>query len=162
MELGCSTRTSPPNTPLADFAKHVDSVSVCFSKGLGAPVGSIVAGSRAFVEEAHRLRKMMGGGMRQAGILAAAALYALDHQVDRLAEDHGCMQKLTAGLSTIEGMFCDAATFSTNIAYCDVERTGTEDLSALELVGRLKDEKCIDQPHRTEIDPRRHAPRHRR
>ena len=70
------------------IAGHFDSVSVCFSKGLGAPVGSVLCGSKAFIDRAHRIRKMAGGGMRQAGMLAAAALHALDHHIDRLAEDH--------------------------------------------------------------------------
>src|SRR3954447_12374254 len=74
--------------PAAEWASHFDTVSVCFSKGLGAPVGSILAGTAEAIRKAHRLRKAFGGGMRQAGILAAAALYALDHHVERLAEDH--------------------------------------------------------------------------
>ena len=71
-----------------EITRHFDSVSVCLSKGLGAPVGSVLCGSQAFIDKARRLRKMVGGGMRQAGMLAAAGLYALDHQVERLAEDH--------------------------------------------------------------------------
>src|SRR5262249_51652661 len=71
-----------------EWCKHFDSIPVCFSKGLGTPVGSALAGSKAFVAQGRRIRKMLGGGMRQAGILAAAALYALDHHIDRLAEDH--------------------------------------------------------------------------
>jgi threonine aldolase len=74
-----------------------DSVSVCFSKGLGAPVGSALCGSREFIARAHRIRKMAGGGMRQAGVLAAAASYALDHHIDRLADDHALAQRLAAG-----------------------------------------------------------------
>ncbi|HZT81959.1 MAG TPA: GntG family PLP-dependent aldolase, partial [Gemmataceae bacterium] len=74
--------------PAQEWARHFDSVSVCFSKGLGAPVGSALAGPRDFVAKARRTRKLFGGGMRQAGVLAAAALYALDHHVERLAEDH--------------------------------------------------------------------------
>lgn len=72
----------------AEFARHVDTLCFCFSKGLGAPVGSIVTGPAETIDAAHRFRKMLGGGMRQAGVLAAAALYALDHHVDRLREDH--------------------------------------------------------------------------
>lgn len=71
-----------------EIAQHFDSVSVCLSKGLGAPIGSVLCGSTALIAKARRLRKMVGGGMRQAGSLAAAGLYALDHQVQRLAEDH--------------------------------------------------------------------------
>ena len=71
-----------------EFARHVDSVTFCVSKGLGAPVGSLICGSRAFIERARRFRKMVGGGMRQAGIIAAAGIVALERMVDRLAEDH--------------------------------------------------------------------------
>ncbi|MBW8837988.1 MAG: low-specificity L-threonine aldolase, partial [Burkholderia sp.] len=78
-----------------------DSVSICFSKGLGAPVGSVLVGSRALIDVAHRWRKVLGGGMRQAGVLAAACLYALDHNVERLADDHANAAHLAAGLETI-------------------------------------------------------------
>ena len=73
-------------------------MSVCFSKGLGAPVGSALCGSRELIARAHRIRKMAGGGMRQAGVLAAAALHALDHHVDRLADDHALARRLADGL----------------------------------------------------------------
>ena len=79
VKLGCTAE---------DIGRHFDSVSVCLSKGLGAPVGSVLCGEEAFIAKARRLRKMVGGGMRQAGVLAAAGLYALDHQVQRLTEDH--------------------------------------------------------------------------
>jgi threonine aldolase len=85
-------------------ARHFDSVSVCFSKGLGAPVGSALVGARDFIARAHRIRKMVGGGMRQAGVLAAAALHALDHHVDRLAEDHVHARALAAGLQGLPGV----------------------------------------------------------
>ncbi len=85
-------------TPLAQLVAPVDSVSVCFSKGLGAPVGSVLAGSAEFIHQAHRFRKMWGGGMRQAGILAEACLYALDHNLPRLAEDHDHARLLSTGL----------------------------------------------------------------
>lgn len=81
-----------------EIARHFDSVSVCLSKGLGAPVGSVLCGSEAFIGKARRLRKMVGGGMRQAGVLAAAGLYALEHQVERLVEDHANADCLAAGL----------------------------------------------------------------
>ena len=86
---------------VADLVRVFDSVSVCFSKGLGAPVGSALVGSRDFIRRAHRVRKMLGGGMRQAGVLAAAALHALDHHIDRLAEDHALAARFAAGLSGI-------------------------------------------------------------
>ncbi|WP_137823082.1 low-specificity L-threonine aldolase [Pseudomonas sp. D(2018)] len=81
-----------------EITRHFDSVSVCLSKGLGAPVGSVLCGSAALIGKARRLRKMVGGGMRQAGLLAAAGLYALDYQVERLAEDHANAERLGAGL----------------------------------------------------------------
>jgi len=81
-----------------DIARNFDSLSMCLSKGLGAPVGSLLLGSKDFIARAHRVRKMLGGGMRQAGILAAAGLYALQHHVQRLAEDHANMAALRAGL----------------------------------------------------------------
>ncbi|MFT3718251.1 low-specificity L-threonine aldolase [Pseudorhodoferax sp.] len=86
------------------IAQCFDSVSVCFSKGLGAPVGSALCGSRGFIGRAHRIRKMAGGGMRQAGLLAAAALHALDHHVERLADDHALARRLAEGLSGIAGL----------------------------------------------------------
>lgn len=86
------------------IAQNFDSVSVCFSKGLGAPVGSALCGSRAFIARAHRIRKMAGGGMRQAGVLAAAASHALDHHIERLADDHALARRLADGLAGIEGV----------------------------------------------------------
>ncbi|GAB4306194.1 MAG: GntG family PLP-dependent aldolase [Candidatus Bipolaricaulota bacterium] len=90
--------------PVQELVHGFDSVMFCLSKGLGCPVGSILCGPRAFVAEARRARKALGGGMRQAGILAAAGLYALDHHVDRLAEDHAHARLLAAGLGEIEGL----------------------------------------------------------
>ncbi|MBB4817519.1 threonine aldolase [Pseudomonas alcaligenes] len=84
-----------------EITQHFDSVSVCLSKGLGAPVGSVLCGSAALIVKARRLRKMVGGGMRQAGLLAAAGLYALDHQVQRLADDHANATRLGAGLAEL-------------------------------------------------------------
>ncbi len=95
-----------------------DSVSVCFSKGLGAPVGSALCGSHALIARAHRIRKMAGGGMRQTGMLAAAASYALDHHVARLADDHALAQRLAVGLQGIEGLSVRSA--QTNIVFVDV------------------------------------------
>jgi len=95
-----------------------DSVSVCLSKGLGAPVGSVLCGSRELITRAIRIRKMAGGGMRQCGMLAAAGGYALDHQVDRLADDHVLARRLADGLQGIEGLAVDAP--QTNIVFVDV------------------------------------------
>ncbi|HEY1608501.1 MAG TPA: GntG family PLP-dependent aldolase, partial [Paraburkholderia sp.] len=86
---------------LAGLAAGFDSVSICFSKGLGTPVGSVLVGSGALIESARRWRKMLGGGMRQVGVLAAACLYALDHNVERLADDHENAERLAAGLASI-------------------------------------------------------------
>jgi len=90
--------------PPAALAQGFDSVSICFSKGLGAPVGSVLVGSEALIGEARRWRKTLGGGMRQAGVLAAACLYALDHHVARLADDHAHAARLAAGLAQIDGV----------------------------------------------------------
>ncbi len=88
--------------PVADLCAPFESISICFSKGLGAPVGSVLVGSKALIEVAHRWRKVLGGGMRQAGVLAAACLYALDHNVLRLAEDHDNAAPLASGLAQID------------------------------------------------------------
>jgi threonine aldolase len=91
----------------AEVARGFDSVTVCLSKGLGCPAGALLAGPREFVERARRSRKMLGGGMRQAGVLAAAGLYALEHHVARLAEDHALAQRLAAGLRGIDAVQVD-------------------------------------------------------
>lgn len=100
------------------IAQCFDSVSVCFSKGLGAPVGSALCGSREFLARAHRIRKMAGGGMRQSGLLAAAASYALTHQVARLADDHALAQRLAEGLSRLPGLVVEPP--QTNILFVDL------------------------------------------
>ena len=100
------------------IAQCFDSVSVCFSKGLGAPVGSALCGSRDFLARAKRVRKMAGGAMRQAGMLAAAASYALDHHVERLAQDHLLAQQLAQGLATIEGLQVEPP--QTNMVFVDL------------------------------------------
>ena len=100
------------------IAQCFDSVSVCFSKGLGAPVGSALCGSAEFLARAHRIRKMAGGGMRQSGLLAAAASYALDHHVVRLAHDHALAQRLANGLSAIPGLAVEPP--QTNIVFVDL------------------------------------------
>lgn len=105
----------------AEYARHGDTVSICFSKGLGAPVGSALAGTREVIRRARRARKVFGGGMRQAGVIAAAALYALDHNVDRLAEDHANARHLAQGLAAMPGITLDPATVETNIVYFDLD-----------------------------------------
>jgi threonine aldolase len=103
-----------------EYARWVDSVSVCLSKGLGAPVGSMVAGSADFIDRVHRFRKMFGGGMRQAGILAAAGIYALDHHRDRLKEDHEKARRLALGVSNLPGVVLDPGQVETNIIIFDL------------------------------------------
>jgi threonine aldolase len=100
------------------IASHFDSVSVCFSKGLGAPVGSALCGSKELITRAHRWRKMAGGGMRQAGILAAAVLHALDHHIDRLADDHANARRLADGLRDLPGVTVQPP--QTNIVFVDL------------------------------------------
>ncbi len=104
-----------------DFAQHFDTVSICFSKGLGAPIGSAVAGAKDTVYRMHRMRKVFGGGMRQVGIIAAAARYALDHHVDRLAEDHDNARRLAEGAAERPNISIDLDAVQTNIVYMDVD-----------------------------------------
>ena len=104
--------------PAGQIARHFDSVSVCFSKGLGAPVGSALVGSKDFIARAHRVRKMLGGGMRQAGVLAAAALHALNHHIERLADDHANARALAEGLQGLPGV--TVQTPQTNIVFIDL------------------------------------------
>ena len=101
-----------------DICRHFDSVSVCLSKGLGTPAGSVLCGSRDFIRTGHRWRKMLGGGMRQAGVLAAAGLYALEHNLDRLADDHANATHLAQALGEIPAL--KVSTPDTNILFVDV------------------------------------------
>jgi len=105
-------------TPAHDIARHFDSVSVCFSKGLAAPAGSALCGSRELIAKARRIRKMAGGAMRQAGVLAAAASYALDHHIERLAEDHALARRLAEGLAGVEGLQVEPP--QTNVVFIDL------------------------------------------
>lgn len=114
--------------PLADMCQPFDSVSICFSKGLGAPVGSVLVGSAELIARAHRWRKMLGGGLRQAGVLAAACLYALEHNVDRLAEDHANARLLAEGLGGIAGV--TVLSQDTNMVFVQVEPALCDGLTA--------------------------------
>jgi threonine aldolase len=116
--------------PMKDYASYFDTVSLCFSKGLGAPVGSIIAGGKAFIDQAKKVRKRFGGGMRQAGVLAAAALYAMDHHVGRLSEDHRNARRLAEGLAEIPGLMVDVSLVQTNMVFIDYP-AGKEALSLL-------------------------------
>lgn len=104
-------------TTAKHLAEHADSVSICLSKGLAAPVGSVVSGTRDFILEARRVRKVLGGGMRQAGVLAAAGIVALNRMIDRLADDHGNAKHLAEGLAGLDGVSIEPARIKTNIVY---------------------------------------------
>lgn len=110
----------------ARICRDFDSCWLDFSKGLGAPIGACLAGDRAFVEEAWRLKQQMGGAMRQAGIVAAGALHALDHHVERLAEDHANARHLAVGLAELEGIVIDPAEVETNIVFFEIDRPGLD------------------------------------
>jgi threonine aldolase len=113
--------------PARDFARDVDSVTFCVSKGLSAPVGSLVCGTADFIGRARRVRKMLGGGMRQAGIIAAAGIVALERMVDRLAEDHVNARTLAEGLAKLPRLSIDLASVQTNIVILRVDRPGGAD-----------------------------------
>ncbi len=109
------------NIAATAITQHVDSVTFCLSKGLCAPVGSVLCGSASFIRRAHRVRKLLGGGMRQAGALAAAGLVALEEMVERLADDHANAQKLASGLAEIPGIRVDPEATRTNIVFFELE-----------------------------------------
>jgi len=119
-----------------EFTAHVDSVQFCFSKGLAAPVGSIICGNYEFIGKAKRIRKALGGGMRQAGVLAGACLWALDNMVERLDLDHALAEQLALGLGQIPGIRVVPAQHRTNMVFFESDRT---DLSRAELARRLRD-----------------------
>jgi len=120
----------------AELAAPADSISICLSKGLCAPVGSVLVGSRQFIQRAHRLRKQLGGGMRQAGILAAAGIVALEQMVDRIADDHVQARRLAAGLAQIPGLELAPGSPYTNMVFVALKpETG---LTAREVAGRLE------------------------
>ena len=108
-------------TDAAGLAALAGTVTFCFSKGLGAPVGSVITGPRPFIERARVIRRQVGGGMRQAGVIAAAALYALEHHVERLADDHARAAALAAGLAKLPGVDLDPAAVQTNIVIFDLD-----------------------------------------
>ncbi|HSW00139.1 MAG TPA: low-specificity L-threonine aldolase [Sedimentisphaerales bacterium] len=124
------------NVDVRELTQSVDSLSFCLSKGLAAPVGSVICGSQAFIAEARRVRKVLGGGMRQAGVLAAAGVVGLEKMVDRLQEDHDNAKRLAEGIARIEGLAIDLAKVHTDIVYFDVVEEG---LAADSLIKRLND-----------------------
>jgi threonine aldolase len=119
-----------------EIARHCDSVNVCLSKGLCAPVGSVLAGSNEFIERARKFRKMLGGGMRQAGILAAAGIVAVEKMTKRLKIDHDNALLLAKGLNSLEGVTVDLDKVQTNLIMVDFEGTG---LNGAQLAERLKE-----------------------
>lgn len=127
----------------ARWAQHFDTVSICFSKGLGAPIGSALAGPKDLIEEGLRHRKVLGGGMRQAGVVAAAALYALDHHVERLAEDHANARRLADGIRGVQRLRLDSDTVDTNMLFFTVDPSlGT----AAQFAARLKEHGLLMLP----------------
>ena len=123
-------------TSFLEFGKHFDTISVCLSKGLGAPVGSVMLSTKARVAEARIWRKRYGAGMRQVGILAAAGHYALDKNIERLAEDHARAKKIAAALHTVDSSVVDPAKVETNIVGLELSKIG---ISAADLAARCKD-----------------------
>jgi threonine aldolase len=119
-----------------ELVREVDSLSFCFSKGLSAPVGSVLCGRRSFVERARRLRKVLGGGMRQSGVLAAAGIFALEHMIERLEEDHKNARLLAEGIAAISGLRIDLSRIKTNIVYVDLEHGGMGDRQFSESLSR--------------------------
>lgn len=129
--------------PAREWARHFDTVSVCFSKGLGAPVGSALAGSHELISRAHRHRKVFGGAMRQAGVIAAAALYALDHHIERLAEDHALARRLAESIHAVDGFELRPPKVDTNLVIFQVHPgLGT----AAEFSARLKRKGLLINP----------------
>ncbi len=132
------------------FTRSADSVTICLSKGLGTPVGSVLCGTRSFIETARRMRKAVGGGMRQVGILAAAGLHAIEHHIDRLADDHANAAKLAAGIDALDGLSCEQVGEGTwsNLVYFSVDgpALGQPELDAEALCGRLKERGVLALP----------------
>ena len=123
-----------------EWSKHFDTVSVCFSKGLGAPVGSALAGPKPLIAKARRVRKLFGGGMRQAGILAAACIHALDHHVERLADDHRNAQILAEAISDTPGLTLEPAEVDTNLVWFRIDpKLG----AAREIAARLREQGVL-------------------
>ena len=125
------------------LALNTDSVMFCLSKGLSAPVGSILAGSKNFIQRARKNRKMLGGGMRQAGIIAAAGIIALDKMIERLSDDHKNARLLAEGLSKIEGIKIDLETVQTNMVYIDFSALG---INASRFIKELWNERILVSP----------------
>lgn len=145
----------------ARMVRDCDTVSICISKGLGAPAGGVLVGSRQLIEEAHRWRKMFGGGMRQAGVLAAAGIYALEHNLQRLSEDHQRARSLASRLGELPGLRVDLESVQSNMVYVATEepaseavaRLGTEGIDFLSLGRNLL--RIVTHLHITDEDVER-------
>jgi len=124
----------------AEYAQWADSVSVCLSKGLGAPIGSMVTGSKIFIDRVHRFRKMFGGGMRQVGVIAAAGIYALDHHIERLKEDHQNAKRLALGLKEFKGVSINPEHVETNIIIFSTADAG---MTAAQVTEAMKKEGVL-------------------
>jgi threonine aldolase len=126
--------------PASEIAQYADSVTFCVSKGLAAPVGSVICGSREFIARAYRARKLLGGALRQVGVIAAGGLYALNHMIDRLADDHDNARRLAAGLSRLPGISIDRDEVTTNMFFIQL---GEGTPSAKELSARLREKGVL-------------------
>lgn len=126
--------------PGKEWARYFDSISVCFSKGLGAPVGSALAGSKDFIDKARWVRKLFGGAMRQAGYLAAACLYAMDHHINRLADDHANAKLIAEAVAKVPGLKLTPPKVETNLVWIEVDPTWD---TATNIVGRLKEQGIL-------------------
>jgi threonine aldolase len=126
-----------------EVAAHFDTVSICFSKGLGCPMGSILVGSREHINRARKARKVFGGALRQAGIVAAAAIYALDYHIDRLAEDHANARLFAQGIADVPGIEVDAGGVETNLVFFDLD---PEYGTAAQLSAALKARSVLINP----------------
>ena len=142
--------------PASELAKDVDDVSFCLSKGLSCPVGSVLCGSQEFIDDARRWRKMVGGGMRQAGILAAAGLVALDSMIDRLADDHANARRLAQGLSNIQGLEVDPESIQTNIVIFDVDHDLGPSAKLIAALNRQDVKVSSPGPHSIRMVTHRH------
>jgi threonine aldolase len=143
--------------PAAKYAENADSVMFCLSKGLSCPLGSLLVGSREFIERADRCRKRLGGGMRQAGVIAACGIVALEKMIDRLADDHCTALALAHGLREIAGLRIDLDTVDTNMVYVDHSCT---DLSTAEILARWKKAGVLASgrpPHQVRLVTHRHC-----
>jgi threonine aldolase len=126
--------------PVSEYAQYADSVSTCLSKGLGAPIGSLVTGSKTFIDRVHRFRKMFGGGMRQVGIIAAAGIYALDHHMERLQEDHDHAKRLASGLEELKDVSIDPEQVETNIILFNISDNR---MTAPQLAQSMKERRIL-------------------